>query len=296
MKKGAVTFPEALRPVRVPREVTLVWAVASCAAATTPNARFEAFRFETVFPPPMKKGAVTFPDALRPVRVPREVTLVWAVANCAAATTPKARFEAFRFETVFPPPMKKGAVTLPDALRPVRVPREVTLVWAVASCAEATTPKARFEAFKLLRVFPDPTKLTAERAWRFEICQALMVPTLMVAAAMKGIEKVSKKKVVLVALAVMEPGTASWVVLEVVVTLRELRFEIERTLRVVKTGDVGNWELGMVPKAMFEAFREERAAPLAVTFETTTEAGRSALTRVRKRGGPVPPAAVPAKT
>ena len=192
--------------------------------------------------------------------------------------------------------MKKGAVTLPEALRPVRVPREVTLVWAVASCAAATTPKARFEAFRLLRVLPDPTKLTAERVLRFEICQALMVPTLMVAAAMKGIEKVSKKKVVLVALAVREPGTASWVVLEVVVTLREFRFEIERTLRVVKTGDVGNWELGMVPKAMFEAFREERAAPLAVTFETTTEAGRSALTRERKRGGFVPPVAVPAKT
>ena len=128
MKKGAVTFPDALRPVRVPTEVMFVWVVASCAATTAPKARFEAFKLLRVLPPPMKKGAVTLPDALRPVRVPTDVMFVWAVASWVAATTPNAKFEAFRFDTVLPPPMKKGAVTLPDALRPVRVPREVTLV------------------------------------------------------------------------------------------------------------------------------------------------------------------------
>ena len=158
MKKGAVTLPDALRPVRVPTDVMFVWAVASCAAATTPKARFEAFRFDTVFPPPMKKGAVTLPDALRPVRVPTEVILVWAVASWVAATTPNAKFEAFKLLRVLPPPMKKGAVTFPDALRPVRVPRDVTLVWADCTWAAPTAPNARFEAFKLLKVFPPPMK------------------------------------------------------------------------------------------------------------------------------------------
>ena len=44
------------------------------------------------------------------------------------------------------------------------------------------------------------------------------------------------------------------------------------------------------------ACRALRAAPLAVTFETTMESGKSVLTRARKDGGPAEPTAGPAKT
>jgi hypothetical protein len=76
------------------------------------------------------------------------------------ATVPKARFEAFKLLKVFPPPMKKGAVTLPEALRPVRVPTAVMFVWADCTWAEPTAPNVRFEAFRDER--PAPLAVTFE--------------------------------------------------------------------------------------------------------------------------------------
>ena len=135
--------------------------------ARVPNVMFEAFREER--PAPL---AVTFE------------TLMMAGSR-PLATVPKARFEAFRFEIVFPPPMKKGAVTFPDALRPVRVPRDVTLVWAVASCAAATTPNVRFEAF--MEEMPAPLAVTfdAETTPKLDV-----VETFRVVHVMKGTVKV----------------------------------------------------------------------------------------------------------
>jgi hypothetical protein len=58
----------------------------------------------------------------------------------------------------------------------------------------------------------------------------------------------------------------------------------------------GSCELARVPEVMFEAFMEDRAAPFAVTFETTNEDGKSVLIRVRNDGGAEPPIVGPANT
>ena len=95
------------------------------------------------------------------------------------ATVPKVRFEAFRFDTVFPPPMKKGAVTFPDALRPVRVPTDVILVWADCTWAEPTAPNVRFEAFRDDRPAPLAVTFDAETNPKLDVLETFRVVLVM---------------------------------------------------------------------------------------------------------------------
>jgi hypothetical protein len=90
---------------------------------------------------------------------------------------------------VFPEPTNQPAVASFVTDREVRVPTDVILPWAVSSCVDERAPIAMLDALMLLRVFPEPTNQPAVTA----------LDTDNDDVSIKGIEKVSKLKIKLVA-------------------------------------------------------------------------------------------------
>lgn len=127
-----------VRLVSVPTEVMFGWEAfvtdpAVFAKLTVP-VRLATCTFVRAFPPPIKKGALTFPVAYRPVRVPTEVILGWDAFVTLWAVPTVLTLAPFIFEIPEPLPLIKELVIefkfeIPETFREVRVPTEVMLGW-----------------------------------------------------------------------------------------------------------------------------------------------------------------------
>ena len=92
-----------------------------------------------------------------------------------AARAPVVTFETFKLLRVFPEPTNHPAVAAPVTSSEVKVPTDVIFVWLFWRYVAANAPIATFDAFRLLRVFPEPTNHPA--ATPFVTAREVRVPT-----------------------------------------------------------------------------------------------------------------------
>jgi hypothetical protein len=134
----ATSNPETVRPVRVPTLVMLGWkgwetTRATLEFATFPT-RFDELRFEIAEP----FDAISNPETVRPVSVPKLVMLGWKGWETTRATlefaTFPTRFDELMFEIAEP----FDAISNPETVRPVSVPTLVMLGWKGWETTRAT--------------------------------------------------------------------------------------------------------------------------------------------------------------
>ena len=149
-------------------------------AKLTVPVRFATWTFERVLPPPMKKGAVTFPLEKRPVRVPRLVMLGWEGLVTTTDVGTVETLAPFMFE--IPEPLE--TIKSPCTERPVNVPTDVTFGWAGWDTTRATLALATFPTrledlrFEIPEPFPEyRVDETDERFDKPETFRVVRTPT-----------------------------------------------------------------------------------------------------------------------